>query len=486
MAWGFKSPPSHQNSLFLKESQVEYTVEEISPVKKKINIKILPEEADAAIMTAIALYRKDIQMAGFRKGKVPASIIEKRYHDTIYREAKKDLIQVHIDQLIRELGLTPVGGIRTSGDEQPLQKGNGYEYSMEFETMPVFELPLYDGMEVEEEEVEPEQDLVEHMLKRIQRESSTLIPVEGNGPAQDGQIANIDFETFLDGKPVDEFRTTGFDLEIAEHAALPEFVEFVKTIPVGHTAEKVIHFPKDFIAAEIADKDATMKVTVHAIKERLLPELNDKFAEKLGKKDMEEVRADLAKAYAEGLRNTQKAFTQRKLLDRLIRQTDYEVPPSMVDMETTLLVGDRIGKAEQEGKRIVDTPADVARLREELKPEAERRAREKVLLLEIAKKENLEVSMHEVESAVYRGALQSGQNVQDYFEKMRDTGMIYQLKDNMLTDKAMDLVYEKAKITPVKRSSDSSDETHEAGANETDAINTASMEKSGESNTEAE
>lgn len=480
MAWGFKSPPSHQNRQSPKEPQVEYTVEELSPVNKKANIKIPPEEIEAAIKAAVALYKKDVQLDGFRKGKVPASVIEKRFQDSIYKEAKRDLIQVHIDQILREMDLKPVGGIRTSGDDKPLEKGKEYEYSMEFEAMPVFELPPYEGMEVEEETVDPDPELVEHMLKRIQKETSTLVPAEGNGPARDGQIANIDFETFLDGKSVEEFKTTGFDLEIAEHAALPEFVDFVKTIPVGHTAEKVIHFPEDFIASKIADKDATMKVTVHAIKERQLPELDDKFAEKLGKKDMEELRAELAESYKEGLRNMQKEATQRKLLDRLIRLTNYELPPSMVEMEATLLVGDRIGKAEQEGKRIVDSPADVVRLKEEIKPEAEKKAREKVLLLEIAKKEKLEVPMQEVEMAVYQGAIRSGENIQTYFEKMRDTGMIYHLRDNMLTDKAMDLIYEKAKITPIKPSQDTKGDNQEAGTRGRDAAEEAPAEKNGD------
>lgn len=429
---------------------MEYTVEDLSPVKKKAKITVSPEEVEAAIRGAVALYRQNVQLDGFRKGKVPASVVEKRFHDSIYRNAREDLVNVHINDVLQKMDAQPVSAIRMDGGEESLEKGKGFEYSMEFEVLPAFDLPNYEGLEIEQKKIAAPPEAIDLMLERIRRERGRLEPVEGNGPAQDGQVANIDFETIIDGKPLEDFRSTGFDLEIASNAALPDFVEFVKTIPAGHTAEKVIHFPDDFIAKELAGRDATMKVTVHAVKERILPDLDDKFAGQMGQPNMEAVRENLAESYAKGMSGLQKSAAQRKLLDMLLRQVDYELPPSLVEMDVNLIVGDRIGKSEREGKNLAQTPEDLAKLKEEARPAAEAKTREKVLLMTIAKKENLEVPNQEVEREVYRGAIKMGLNVEEYFRNMRDTGMIYQLRDNMLCDKAMDLIYERAKIIEVE------------------------------------
>lgn len=425
---------------------MDFEVEDISPVKKKVSIKVGADEVDAAIKGTAALYRTNVQMDGFRKGKAPIAVVEKRFHDRIYQEAHDDLINVHINDALGKIDARPLGGIVISGEEKPLKKGEPYEYALEFEVLPEFELPPYEGMEVEEQEIEVRPEIVDRMLARIQRERSTLVPAEGNGPATDGQVANIDFETFVDGKPFEQFKAVNFDLELGRGSALPEFEEFVKTIPVEHTAEKVIHFPADFIAAELADKDATMKVTVHAVKERQLPELNDEFAAKLGQKDMDAVRADLAEAYKKGMRQLYKGASQKKLLDALVRQTEFELPDGMVDTEAKFLVGDQIATAREKGQRLINGPEDVDKLRQEAEPRARERAREKIILLTIAKKENLEVPARDVELEIYRNALQMGKNVEEYYKEMRDTGMIFLLRDTMLCDKAMDLVYERANV----------------------------------------
>ena len=445
---------------------MEHSVEDVSPVKKKVKIQVSPEEVEGAIRSTAALYRQNAQLDGYRKGKAPLNLIEKRFHDSIYQEARQDLINVHINQILQDLGVEPAGPLNVSGADAPLEKGNPYEYELEIEVAPKFDLPNYEGLEVEEEKVAPDDAVVERILKRLQEERSTLVTVEGDAPATDGQIANIDFETFLDGEPVKDFRTTGFDLEIGKKSALPEFEEFVKTIPVGHTAEKAIHFPDDFIAPELAGKTPVMKVTVHAVKERKLPELDDKFAEQAGKKDMAELREDLAQSYVETMRNLHKSGTQQKLLEMLVRQTDFPLPDSSIETESMLLIGDMIDKAEAAGKRMATSPEEMARLKEEVRPQAEARAREKMLLLAIAKKENLEVSVQDVEKEVLRGALEMKVEPTAYFEKMRETGMIFALRDNMLCDKAMDLIYERAKVTlvdPVEEEPEAGDDVAEGG-----------------------
>lgn len=426
---------------------MEHSVEDVSPVKKKIKIQATPEEVNAAIQATAALYKDNTQMDGYRKGKVPQGLIEKRFHDAIIRDARDDLVNVHINEILQSLNVEPVGPLHLSGVEIPLEKNKPFEYEMEIEVAPQFELPNYEGLEATEEKVAPSDALVDLMLKRMQEERSSLVPVDTNEPAHEGQIANIDFETILDGKAVKDFQTSGFDLEIGKKSALPEFEEFVKTIPVGHTAEKEITFPEDFIAKELAGKTPLMKVTVHAVKERKLPELDDKFAEMAGKENLASLRQELADSYAKTMQQMHKGATQKKLLDQLVKQTDFPLPENMIEAESNLLIGDILTRAEKEGRRVSTEGGDLDKLKATVRKQAEENARNKLFLMAVAKKENLEVPLQDVEKEVLMGAYRMGIDPVKYFEKMRETGMIFQLRDNMLCDKAMDLIYERANIT---------------------------------------
>lgn len=434
---------------------MEYKVEEISPVKKKVIVTASPEEVNAAVQAGIELYKKDARLDGFRKGKVPANVIEKRFHDGIYKEAKDDLINVHINEILQKEGLTPVSGLEMKGSEKQLTKGEPFEYEIEFEVMPAFDLPNYEGLEATQKETSPDDIAVDAMLGRIRNERAKIVPVEGTAPAKDGQIANIDFDVYEDGKRLDNFKGTNFDLEIGGGQSLKEFEELVKKIPVGHTGEGDVHFPEDFLAPELAGKTVKMKVTVHTVKERQLPELDDAFAASMKKKDMAEVRESLSAAYVETMGRLHKSETQKQLLDSLVKQTDFELPPAMVKMETAFLINDWADRLERQGKALPKGALDEGKLIEEFRPRGEERAREKILLLTIAKKENLEVDPKAVEMEVFRNAMKLGENIQDYFAKMHETGMIFQLRDSMLCDKAMDLIYERAKVTMVDAGSES-------------------------------
>ena len=281
---------------------MEYSAEDLSPVKKKIVITTEPQEVEAAIMGAVALYKTSVQLDGFRKGKVPASVIEQRFRDKIYEEARQDLINVHINEVMQNLDVQPLSGINVDGAEA-LERGKGYTYSIEFEVLPTFDLPPYEGMEVEQEKVEVKEQEVADVIERIRRDRAQLVPVDGAGPAVDGQVASIDFAAYENGQPLEGVKAENFDLALGEHQALEDFEALVKTIPYGQEGEGEIRFPDDFIAKDLAGKTVTMKVKVHAVKERKLPELNDDLAKSLGLDNVDKLKETITRSYTQSREN---------------------------------------------------------------------------------------------------------------------------------------------------------------------------------------
>lgn len=429
---------------------MDYKIENDSPVQKTIAITVVPEEVDAAISGAVALYKDSAQVDGFRKGKVPASVIEKKYHDHIYKEAHENLINVHLNDLLQKLDVTPASGITLKGADKPLERGREYSYTAEFEVFPKFDLPPYEGLAVEQEKTVINDDELKVIFDRVRNDQATLRVVDGNGPAKDGQIANIDFQAFEDGKPLDDFRATNFDLEIGKNQALPEFEAIVKGLPVGHTGEGEIHFPDDFIAEHLAGKNINMRVTVHAVKEKEVPELDDALAKKAGIENVEKLKELIVQSYTKSAEDLDKSKAERQLLDQLLKQTDFPLPPAMVDMESKFLLANQEERLERHGKSLKSLGKTPDELMAEIKPEAEDLVRTKILLQAIAKNENLEVTPDEVQAEVFRNCVINGDDYRSTLASLEQNGMIFRIREQMVCDKAMDLVYAKANVTIVE------------------------------------
>lgn len=433
---------------------MEYSVEEISPVKKKVGISIEPQEVEAAILGAVTLYQDSVKLDGFRKGKVPASVVEKRFHDRIYDEARQDLINVHINDVMQKLGVQPVSGINITGAEAPLERGKGYSYSMEFEVLPQFDLPPYEGLEVEQEAVRVDDAEVTEVIERIRRDRAKVAPVDGNAPAVDGQIANLDFQAFENGEPVPGIKAEGFDLSLGEREALEDFEALVKTIRPGEEGEGEITFPADFVAQDLAGKTVTMKVKVHAVKERQLPPLDDALAKSMGQENVDKLKEAITDSYLKTRERLHKGAAQKKLLDGLLKMVDFPLPEAMLEADLRTLMTDLAVRMERQGKRLDALGKTEEELRKELLPQAEEATRSLILLLSIARKEGLEVSDQEVMAQIYQNSLRTGQDFKALQQEYERNGVIFLLRDRLLADKAMDRIYAKATVKEIPAQAD--------------------------------
>jgi len=427
---------------------MEYVVEDISPVKKKINISLDAQEVDAAIAASVAMYRTSVQLDGFRKGKAPAAVVEKRFRDRIYQEAKQDLFNVHINEVLQTGGFTPVSGIELNGGD--LARGEALSYSFSFEILPEFDLPNYEGMEAEQEKAAVDPEEVQQVIDRIRRDKSTQHPVDGNHPPVDGQVAVISFEGFEDGKPVEGIKAQNFELCLGERQALEDFEELVKTIPLGEEKEGDISFPADFINPELAGRTVRMRIHVHAGKERRLPVLDTALAESMGFEDVDKLREGITESYRKNRENLHRAAAQKKLLDGLLKMVDFALPESMVDLNVNNLLADMQGRLERQGKHLAALGKNYEKLRAEALPEAQDITRAQVFLLRVARKENLEMPEQEIDSHLYQAAMRSGEDFHALKDRYVKSGMIFHLRDRLLADKAMEAMYAKAAVKEIE------------------------------------
>lgn len=439
---------------------MEYKLEEISPTEKKISVTTPVEEVNGALTATIALYRKSADIKGFRKGKVPSSMIESRYQKQIYSEATGDLINYHLNEIMSELKETPLSGLMFDGQNE-LVRDKEFIYSFRYEVIPAFELPTYKGLEVDEEEAVMDKAETQKVLDRLRENLAELKIVSKIRKAKDGDIAIFDFQGYDGDTVLENVKASNFQLEIGRGQALEDFEKILKTLKPGEEGEGDVVFPQDFFNKDLAGKTVHMKISLHTLKEKILPEVNEEFAQKANQSSLKVLHETIEKSYLATKNNLLKSESQKKMLDDLIAKVDFPLPQSVVDKLLNNLVYDTIAQLERQGKNLESVGKTESGLREEYRSKAENLAKSHVFLLALAKAEGLNVSPEEVDMVLRRMAISSGQDfhaIKDFYER---NNLMFDLRDSVLADKAMDLVYEQAKITkiPAKENKDEKEKT---------------------------
>lgn len=193
---------------------MEYKVEELSPVTRKVTVDVDLEEVQAALAATVALYRQSADIKGFRKGKVPSSLIESKFRKQIYGEATTDLINYHINEIMGELRLSPLS--RIDVDAAELNRDEAFTYSFSFEIAPEFDLPEYKGLIVEEEDVVVDPGHIQSVIDRIRNNMAKTVIIKEERPVTDGDIAVIDFQGFENGTAMEGVHANKFELPLGE------------------------------------------------------------------------------------------------------------------------------------------------------------------------------------------------------------------------------------------------------------------------------
>ncbi|MFP4214245.1 MAG: trigger factor [Desulfohalobiaceae bacterium] len=434
---------------------MEYQVQELSPVKKKVQVQVPAEEVNAALEATIAFFRKDLKISGFRKGKVPSSVVESKFKKDIYQQASQDLLNVHFSQVFGELGVEPLSGLEVDEMDQ-MERDQNFNYAFSFEVRPAIELPEYHGLQASQNTVQVTEDMVDNMLLRLQREQSELVLSEEDRQPRDGEVAVINFAAYKDGQPLPGVQSDNLELPLGEGQALQEFEEIVKGLQPGQTGQGEITFPQDFLNQDLAGQAAQVEATLKVIKQRQLPDLDDDFAASLGFENLQQLRQAVQDRFKNYFESMERSKTQKQLLDQVVSQVEVELPESMVQSQLNRMLEDKKSKLEQQGKSL-EAEGTEQDIKARMEPEAKELVKAHLVLLEVARREDLSVSNQEVEQHLYRLAMESGQDPKDLKDYYEQNNLMYALRDSLLADKAMEAIYEHAQIQEVQASANEED-----------------------------
>lgn len=411
-------------------------------MKKQINYKVSGEEWSKAKDKAFVKVSKNAKVDGFRQGKVPRNVFEKKYGTgDIVRSAMEDLIDAKYGEIIVTEKLIPAVEPKleiVSADD------DGFEVNITIITDPEVKLGKYKELKVKKDKVEVTKEEIEHEVGHILDRFAEL--VSKDGAVEEGDTAIIDFKGFKDNEEFEGGSAEGYSLEIGSHSFIPGFEEGVVGMKKEESKDIKLTFPEDYMAKDLAGKEVVFNVTVHDIKKRVIPALDEEFFKDL---DMEGVtnKEELNKVVEEEIKTQKEHDTENKFVEDLLAKASsnmtIEIPEEIIDAEADKMYKDFVKRLEMQGvnEELYYAYAGVKKedIMKDIKKEAETRLKYRYLLEAIIKEEKIEIKDKDIDKEIAKIA--KNYNVTEE-EIMKEFGSKEVLKYNMAMEKAVEVLKE--------------------------------------------
>ena len=423
-------------------------VEKLEKNMAKLTVEVSAEDFKAAIKKAFNKNKNRFAIPGFRKGKAPQAMIEKMYGEGVfYEDAADEAINASYAEAMKESGLDIVS--RPEVTIEKIGKDEPFVYSAVVAVKPEVTLGQYKGVEVEKADASVSAEDVEAELKKVQEQNARLLTVEDRG-VEDGDQTVIDFEGFVDGKGFEGGKAEDYPLTIGSHSFIDTFEEQLIGKKIGEECEVNVTFPTEYHAADLAGKPATFKVTVKEIKVKELPELNDEFASEVSEFDtLDEYKKDVEKKLAEKKEIEANSKNEDAVVAKVVENATMEIPDKMIDAQAENMVQDMARRMQSQGLSLdmylKYTGMTVEQMKEQARPDAEKRIRTRLVLEAVAKAENIQISDEKVDEEVAKMAEAYKMEVEKLKSYMSESD-VKQMKEDLAVQQAVDLLVAEAKL----------------------------------------
>ena len=420
-------------------------VEEISSIKKKVNVEIPGDQVTKEVDSFYEDLRKKAKIKGFRPGKAPRSILERHFKDYVKAEVMQKLIQDTYPTALSETNLHAVSNPLIDPGE--LEGGKPFIYSATFEIKPEIKVEGYLGLNIEAAKEEAKDEEVEERLKGLQNLHANLKTISDARPIQTGDYVVIDYDARMEGRPLEEGRGIDFAVEVGSGRFIPALEEKLIGLRPEEEKEIEVSFPQDYGFSKWAGKMILFRVKIKEVKEKILPLLDDEFAKDLGGySSLEELKTQLKKEIEREKELVLEQKLKDQMVDQLLLATPFEIPESLEEEQVKALVSDTKLRLSTQGLDIEKIGLKEEKLREDYRETAKKQVRTFLILEKIASQEGMTVSDEEVEERLKEVSERSHQKfevVKGYYEK---NGLIPELKAGIMTNKTLDFLLQKANI----------------------------------------
>ena len=421
-------------------------LEDISPIKKKLNIEVEQEQISNLWESVVKNINKKVKLKGFRPGKIPVTVLVKYYGPQIEEETVSQIINRTYPEALKETGFVPIA--LPELDYPPLDKETHFTYKATIELKPEIPISEYKGLEVKRQAVNITEEDIEKKLTAIQTSHGELVTLDEERPLRKGDFAVIDYKSFMDGKEMSGGSAQNFDLEVGAGYFNAEFEKELEGIKKGEEKEFEIDFPEDYGNNSLAGKKVRYQVVLKEIKKRNLPELNDSFAQNLGGEfsSLEDLRKKIQENLEQEENRKAEIKLKEDLTDGLISKAEFEIPEALVNWEIRQMMMRIEQDLSRQGLTWEKAGLAPANLMEKFRPPAQKLARKKLILEKVAQLESLTVSPEEIDEELQRIARTVNQSVNIVKEIYHKNNLIPELSQQLLEEKTLNFLQEHATI----------------------------------------
>ena len=430
---------------------MQFTVEDVSSVKKTLHIEIPQDEVARELEKAYNQLKKNAKIKGFRPGKVPRAVLERMFKKDVHADVSSRLIQSSFIDAIKQTELKVIGNPDLEPPE--LTAGSSYKYDATVEISPEIEDIDYKGLSLERTRYEAGDSEVDVQLKTLQKNMARQQKISDDRPAQDGDFVQIDFEGFKDGEPVPEFaKTENFSLQIGKAVISEDFDSRLSGMKPGDTNEFKIKFAEDYANEKLADLEISFKVTLNEITEEILPEIDDALAKKAGSYEtLDELKNVILDNLKQGYAKRTEQELNEQIFSELITKTDFEVPDSMVEMELDGIVAEAERSFSYRNTSLEDMGLSRETIAEKYRDTALKQVKRHLILGKMIDQENLTLADDELEDGLQEMSENFNQPLEEikkYYDQNPDNLGFF--KHTLLEKKAIKLIIDSSAVKDVK------------------------------------
>ena len=432
---------------------MEVTITDLSPCRKQLRIEIDAETVNAKFDAVAKDFRRHAHLPGFRPGKAPLANVMRSYGDKIGEEAKRTLMSDSYAKALKENELRPV--IMPEVEELQFGHGKPFQYLATLEVTPAFEMPEYIGIEVEKERRSVNDADIAKALDTLREQRVSYADMDR--PAVEEDFIVVNFTGTIDDKPITDLikvargltEQKNFWLHKTQNPLIPGTVEALIGSSKGDKKTVTVTIPDDFVYEEIVGKEAKYEIEVVQVKEKSLPELDDKFAKGFGAESMDKLREGVENDLKNELEYSKKKSIRNQCVDKLLGAVNCDLPETIVNEATRAAVHNIVQQNHQRGvgKEIIEENKD--KIYANAKTDAKVRVKANYILSKIAEKEGIKVTDKELSRQVAAMAAQQKVKPQKLAQQLKDNGTIYQVQEEIMNAKVIDLLEEKAKVTEI-------------------------------------
>jgi len=437
--WGFESPLSHspEHSIRVKKrmsidvSRLQVSLEEGERWRRTLNITVPREIVQSERSAAIKKFTAGMNLPGFRKGKVPPSVVERRFGPAVDQELLDQLINDAYRGVLRERELSPISPPEVG--ELDFKPDADFSFSISFDVSPRPELARVEGFKVEQPAAEVTDAQVDEVIEDLRGKEGTWVPAEGGTPA-DGDLVNVRILR-LDG---DEAETAGeprkYEFVLGEGEAIPDVEAGIRSLEVGSDGTFTITFPEDFPQEERRGETQEIRIYLDGRKERELPSLDDEFAAKVGDfESLDDLRARVREDMERELQERVDAHVRDALLDQVISANDFEVPDSMVNHYLRMM----LSRGENPDE-IPDEQIEAAR--REIGPQAESQVKRHIVIDRLAHAHELGATAEEIDNEIERLAERFEMEPSDLYTRFQRSGRLERMESELTEKKVVEFL----------------------------------------------